>query len=461
MMREDWKFIQLEYGEDTLNLKVPPFCDILQRKEIPPLQNPTQAIEDALSRPIGSSPLEKIIASRGKSASRISVAITVSDNTRPVPYSSEREDGILLPLLRRLEKAGIRDENITIIVGTGTHLPTSREWKEKAFGKPITEKYRILDHDSISSSLVSIEKVGGTEVRINRQFMQADIRIGTSLVEPHFMAGASGGRKAICPGLINIQATHIFHGPGFMAHPSATNMVLEGNPCHEFALEVARRVGVQFSVNVTVTAEGRLTGVFAGDLEGAHQAAVKKIKDTWVIPCSHEYDIILIPGGKVAVNHYQAAKAACGVISIIREGGVLILAAHNTDPEPVGKDEYKKVMRVLAEKGPGRFTEFIKSNNWQFVPDQWQVQKWDQFFQKVGSFDNLIYCTTGIPPEVLQALPGRSGYEFVEGEHTPPDEMVQKAIVYAVKEMRQKLGRNPRMGFVKEGPYAVPVIERE
>jgi nickel-dependent lactate racemase len=456
--RENWKGIGLEYGKDTLELKVPPYCEVLQKKEVAPLQNPAKAIEDALSSPIGSPRIDEIVASSGKDPSQIVVAITVSDNTRPVPYSSEKEEGILLPLLRGLEKAGVRDENIIIVVGTGTHLPTSREWKREAFGEPVTGRYRIVDHDSTSLSLVPVGNVEGVEVKVNRQFMQADIRIATSLVEPHFMAGASGGRKTICPGIINLEATYVFHGVDFMDNPSATNMVLDGNPCHEFALKVARRVGVDFSVNVTVTGEGKLTGVFAGDLERAHSEAVEKIKQSWVIPCRQEYDIILTQGGKVAVNHYQATKAAYGVIPIIREEGMVILVAHNTDTEPVGKDEYKRVMKVLREKGPGRFTEFIRSEDWQFVPDQWQVQKWDQFFHKSGSFYNLIYCTTNIPPQILQELPGRSGYHFVETENAPPDKMVQKAIVHTVEKMRQKSGRDPTMAFVREGSYAVPLI---
>lgn len=457
MDTQSWKNIELEYGKDILKLKVPPYCEVLQIEKVPSLQNPAEEIEDALSDPIGSRRIEDIVAFSGKDPSEITVAITVSDNTRPVPYSSESEEGILSPLLRRLERTGIRDENIKIIVGTGTHIATSAEWKRDAFGKFITKKYRIVDHNSTSLSLFTIGDVDGVQVKINREFMQADIRIITSLVEPHFMAGVSGGRKAICPGLINLEATYLFHGVDFMDNPNATNMILKSNPCHEFALEVARKVGVDFSVNVTINSEGRLTGVFTGDLEKAHLAAVEELEKSSVIPYQHEYDLILTQGGKVAVNHYQAAKAAYGTVPIIKKGGTVILVAHNSDEEPIGKNEYKKVLRILKEKGPGRFTDFIKSKSWQFVPDQWQVQKWDQFFQKVSSFDNLIYCTTNISSEDLKKLPGKSGYDFIKQEKASPDKMVQNAIFYAVGKIRQKLNKNPEMAFIKEGPYAVPI----
>lgn len=453
-----WKDVNVEYGKNILPVKVPPYCDTLTMGHVPALKNAREKIENALSNPIGSSTIKDIVTSSEKPPSRLTVAVVVSDNTRPVPYCAESEEGILYPLLKRLKRAGIKNENIRIIVGTGTHLPTSGEWKRKAFGEVIVENYRIVDHDSTSPHLFPVGSVEGIEVKINREFMEADIRMVTGLVEPHFMAGVSGGRKAVCPGIVNLQATYLFHGVDFTNNPSATNLALEGNPCHEFALKVARRVGVDFSVNCTVNEEGSLSGVFAGDLKKAHLEAVNGLKKAAVIPCHHTYDIVLTSGGKVAVNHYQAAKAAYGTIPIIRRGGKVILAAHNSDEEPVGKDEYKKALKILKKKGPGGFTEFIKSKTWQFVPDQWQVQKWDQFFRKVGSFDNLIYCTTNIPPEDLEKLPGKSGYDFVEGGKAAPDEMVQRAIIYAVDKKRQELNKNPEMAFVKEGPYAVPVL---
>ncbi len=127
-------------------------------------------------------------------------------------------------------------------------------------------------------------KKSNPNLKINRKFFKADIHIITGLVEPHFMAGVSGGRKAICPGLINLETTHLFHGPEFMDSPLATNLVLEGNPCHDFALKVARKVGVDFGVNVTLNGERKLTGVFAGDLDKAHLEAVKKLRGYCLIP---------------------------------------------------------------------------------------------------------------------------------------------------------------------------------
>lgn len=452
-----WKQIELEYGKDFLQIKVPPWCDILKMEYVAALENPEQQIENALSNPIGSLPIEDIVTSCKKSSSKVSVAIAVSDNTRPVPYSGEKEDGILLPILNRLTKIGIKTENIKIIVGTGTHLPTSNQWKEEAFGKFITGKYEIIDHSCTSSDLCYVGNIDGVPVKINREFLEADIHIVTGLVEPHFMAGVSGGRKAICPGLVNLEATHLFHGAEFMDNPNATNLILKDNPCHNFTLRVAQKARVDFSINAILNGEMKLVGVFAGDLEKAHFEAVKEVKKYSIIPVDHEYDIVLTQGGSVAVNQYQAAKAAYGTLPIIKRGGMVILVAHNSDREPIGKDDYKKVMKVLKEKGPGKFTEFIKSDSWQFVPDQWQVQKWDQFFRKVGAFDGLIYCTTNINPEDLKELPGKSGYDFVEGKNTEIDKMVQNAVFYAIDKIKRR-AKEPKMAFVKEGPYGILVV---
>jgi nickel-dependent lactate racemase len=453
----DWKDISLEYGKNLLKIKVPSYCDILKMGYVPPLENPREKIENALSNPMESRPLEDIITSR-KNPSQTTVAIAVSDNTRPVPYNGEREDGVLLPLLKRLEKIGVKAQNIKIIVASGTHLATSDDWKKKAFGEYIKSRYEIVDHDCTSSDLSYLGNIDGVSVKINRKFFEADIHVITGLVEPHFMAGVSGGRKAICPGLINLETTYLFHGPEFMDSPLATNLVLEGNPCHDFALKVARKVRVDFSVNVTLNGEGKLTGVFAGDLDKAHLEAVKKLRGYCLIPVNHEYDIVLTHGGSVATNHYQAAKAAYGVIPIIKRGGIVIVAAHNSSEEPIGKEDYKGVIKVLKEKGPGKFSEFIKSSRWQFFPDQWQVQKWDQFFRKVGAFDRLIYCTTNIDPQELKEIPGQSGYAFIKGKNAALDEMVQNAIFYTIGKTQRKVKRNPKMAFVKEGPSAVPLI---
>ena len=457
MEKHGWKPVSVEYGDSSFQVMVPGSSEILEMKHIPGLSSPAERIEHALSNPIAGPTLEAIVTSLHKPMKDIQAAVAVSDNTRPVPYHSERGDGILLPILKRLEKSGIARRNIRIIVATGTHAATSGEWKRKAFGNRILESYEIRDHDCTSPDLCSLGSFMGIPVKINPHFFRADIRIVTGLVEPHFMAGFSGGRKAVCPGLVNLEATYLFHSAEYMDDPHATNLVLKGNPCHAIAVEVARKAEVHFCISAMLNDEMELAGVWAGDLEKSHEKAVARVRKCAEVKARHPYDIVLTHGGRVAVNHYQAVKAAYSVIPIIRPGGVVILVAHNGDAEPIGKGGYRRVMQVLREKGPGSFTELIKSGSWKFIPDQWEVQKLDQFFKKVGSFNGLVYCTDNINPEDLRRLPGRSGYEFVAQGCKDIASMVQKAIDHAVASSQT---REPRLAYVKDGPHAVPLIRK-
>jgi len=451
MDTSDWKKINVEYLEEYITLEVPPTCDILQMKPNPLLREAKKEIENAFERPVYSKTLDEMVYSHAKPADEITVAIAVSDNTRPVPYHCDRDENILSPILSRLARAGIRKENVKIIIGTGTHASTSREWKKKSFGEEVFQTYHLIDHDCYSKDLVLIGEVMGVPVRINKDFIQADIHIVTGLVETHFMAGASGGRKAVCPGMVNIEATQVFHGPEFMANKNADNLVFEKNPCHEFALEVAKRARVDFSVNVLINGDHQICGIYTGELEQSHQKAVEQLKYFSVVNIEKEYDIVLTHGGEGAVNHYQAIKAAWGALPALKKGGHIILLAHNQDDEPIGSQYYKDLMKKFMEIGLGHFYPLICSHNWTFTQDQWELQKWEQLFNRIGGFDQLIYCTVNIPPKVLDTLPGRSGYDFTKD--TPKKDigtMLQNAIYYFFSKKK-----NLSIAFIKEGPYVV------
>jgi nickel-dependent lactate racemase len=448
---KNWKEIGIEYFDREFTIKVPNHCEILEMKPIAPLSNPRQKIEEVLDNPTASKTLEKIIKDFPKDPNSITVAISVSDNTRPVPYHCDNKEGILLPILNRLKISGVNKENILIIVGCGTHQATTKQWKKDAFGTDIINEYKIIDHNCYSEDLEPLGMVQGVSVKVNKSFYDADIHIITGLVETHLMAGASGGRKAVCPGMVNIEATQVFHGPEFMENKNAADLVLKNNPCHKFALEVAKRTRIDFSVNVILNGDARLCGVFAGELEKAHELAVDKIREYTQVEVDNEYDIILTHGGKGTVNHYQAIKAAMGTTPAIKEGSIVILVAHNNDSEPIGTENYKRLMRIFMENGLGNYLPMIKDPKWQFTPDQWEPQKWEQFFLKTGAFDNLIYCTTNIPPKDLDLLPGTSGYTLVEKSSPKIEEIVQNAVLYAI----HKKGIDSRMAFIKQGFYVV------
>jgi len=462
---EDWKKISVEFGRDAIEILVPPDCVELTMKDVPILPNPPKAIEEAFLNPISSPPLEEIIRKKGKPPGEMSVAIAVSDITRPVPYKGE--SGILPPLLKRLESSGIKRENIKIIVATGMHRASTPDEKVEMYGKEVVEQYTILDHDCENNAL--LESIGktkrGTHVYINRDFYFADLKIATGLVESHFFTGISGGRKSICPGLVDVKTIQKFHGPYYLEDPNATNLVMEGNPCHEEALEVAQTVGVDFIVNVNLDKDLRLTRVFTGDMVEANLKAFEMIKGYAEIPLEREFDIVLTHGGYVGRDHYQTAKAGVGALPAVKEGGIIIIAANNRDPiQPIGSTEYKTLIHLLKIQGPDRYLGLLQSPNWQFTKDQWEPEVWGKVIRKVGE-EGLIYCTIEISKEDHCLLPGVCGLDLLKGKRRNPtlekaQEMIQNAVLLAISRYHGK-GIEPTMAFIREGPYAVPVLKRQ
>ncbi len=458
---KDWKKISVEFGRNFLEVSVPPTCVELSMKEVPAVSGPGAALEKAFSNPVGSPPLEEIIRNKGKPAQELSVAIAVSDITRPVPYKGE--NGILLPILRRLEASGVRKQNIKIIVATGMHRSSTFEEKVEMYGKEIVEQFAIADHDCENDDL--LEGIGktkrGTDVYVNRDFYFSDLKIATGLVESHFMTGISGGRKSICPGLVDVKTIQKFHGPGYLEDPNATNLILEGNPCHEEALEVAKTVGVDFIVNVNLDRDLRLTQIFTGDLVQAHMKAYEMIKGYAEIPVDREFDIVLTHGGYVGRDHYQTAKAGVGAIPVVKQGGIIIVAANNRDPlEPIGSTEYRTLIHLLKMQGPDHYLGLIQSPHWQFTKDQWEPEVWGKVVRKVGE-QGLIYCTIEISREDHCLLPGVCGLDLLKGKRKTPtleraQEMVQNGVFLAISRCREK-GIEPSMAFIREGPYAVPM----
>lgn len=458
-----WPAVALEFGADALEILVPPAAEILTMKDVVPVGDPGRAFASALVHSIGSPGLQDILRGKGKPPAGLAVAVSVSDITRPVPYKGET--GLLAPLLRAIEVAGILRGNITIIVGTGMHRPSTDAEKTAMFGGDIVGSCRILDHDcEDTESLVHIGKTrSGTEVRVNGVFHRADVRVVTGLVESHFMAGVSGGRKGVCPALVDKRTLEKFHSPEFLESPFADNLILEGNPCQAESLEVARTVGVDFLVNVTLDRDMRLTGVFAGHLERAHLAAFGFMRGYTAIPIEREYDIVLTHGGYSGRNHYQAAKAGCGAVPAVKRGGTIILAADNRDPEPVGSPEYRHLLGRFKDLGGiDGFLAMLRDPSWTFTKDQWEPEMWGRVLRKVGE-RGLIYCAPQISAADDVLLPGRSGRDYLASPcdgSSPRDiarTMVQNALLAAVGLSRAE-GREPSVAFLREGPYGIPVL---
>jgi nickel-dependent lactate racemase len=454
-----WKPVEVEYGSTSFPVLVPPDCRILEMAEVSPLPNSSDRILASIHGPIGTKPLPEILRTKGKPLRDLSVCITTSDITRPVPYKGE--GGILPPLLRLLEETGITREHITLLVGTGTHRASTREEKIAMFGEEVARQYRILDHDCDDVGLVDIGKTrAGTEILINPCFLRADVKIATALVESHFMAGASGGRKAVCPALVSRRTIARFHSADVLDSPSATNLVLEGNPCHEEAVEIAEKAGVDFIINTVLNRRLELIDVFSGDLLQAHAEAVQLLRKIVTVPVDHEYDIVLTHGGYVGINHYQNAKAAVNALPVVRDGGTLILAACERDVDPIGPLTYKSLLHLLKLQGSTGYLSTLRHPGWRFTKDQWEPQMWGKVLDKVGE-EGLIYCSARLSAEARQLVPGGMGWDYLpDGNYSDDMEqaraMVQNALVVTVRHQARE-GRSPSVAFIKEGPYAVPV----
>lgn len=457
----NWKKINVDFGDDFLEIEAPHDCEILSMPSMPCLVDSGAEIAQALNKPIGSPTIAEIINSKKKPVEDLTVCITVSDITRPAPYKGE--DGLLLPLLGLIEKTGVKRDNIVIVIGNGMHRHSTLEERIFMYGRDVVDNYRIVDHDceDNASMVLAAETKRGTRVHLNKIFYESDVKIITGLVESHFMAGVSGGRKAVCPALVNTKTIEFFHSVRVLENPKATNLVLEGNPCHEEALEVAQTVGIDFLVNVTLDKRLCLTGVFAGALEEAHLAAYEAMKKSVMIPVAQPFDVVLTHAGYVGRNHYQAVKAAVNAMPAVRESGLIVMLANNVDVEPIGSQEYKTFLHLFKILGPDGYNNVLEHPDWIFTKDQWEPEMWGKPYRKVG-MDGLIYCSPQIPAQHYDIIPGPSGYDVIEddvnfvSDKEKAKAMLQNAVIYAVNHPRFQ-GNKPRIAYIEEGPYAVPM----
>ena len=454
------KEVIVNFGKETFPLNIPDTTETLSMGKASLLFNPEEKIRDALANPIDCLPLKSLVRKKLKANSEANAVVVISDNTRPVPYSGK--SGILYPVIDEIVKAGLRPSRIRILIASGTHRPMKEEELKKMLDSRVFSLgVEIINHDSRNpDDMVSVGKTElGGDILLNRFYVESDIKILTGLVESHFMAGVSGGRKSICPGLLAEDSTYVLHSGPVLASPNARDLILEGNPVHEEALRVAKMAGCDMIVNVTLDSKYRLTGVFAGDLESAHLSAFKKLKSYAAIPVTKKYDLVIGHTGFVGVNHYQAAKGALTCLPLLKEEGFCVLAGYHTDPDPIGSTNYKRMIRILEEKSPEKFIDSILSPGWNFVPDQWEAQMWAKLFQKIP-MENLIYCTFDISEESFSKIPGRDARTIIP-EAKDLQELAEQSIDWVYKKLSLSLGQEPLIAFLADGPYGIPFEEEE
>ena len=452
------KRIELPFGKTEIELQLSDDIDILSMGTPVAIEDPQGAIKAALDESIASPGLDEVIAARMAGKTDPTAVIVISDNTRPVPYTGE--NGILWPVVERLLAKGVSANKITVLVATGTHRGLTDAEIESMIDRRVHEAgVRILNHECKDrEGLVHLGRTKrGGEVYINRLYMESDIRILTGLVESHFMAGASGGRKSICPGLVGEKSTFVFHGAEIMSDPNSTDLKLEGNPCHEESFEVAQAAGTDYIVNVTLDHQFNLTGVFAGELKAAHEAAVEHLKSYTAVPYSGEYDLVVTHAGFVGINHYQAAKVGTVAARIVKPGGHVMIVADNTDTDSVGSLAYRTVLQLLTLNGAEAVERMLKSPDWTFIPEQWQVQMWCRLFRKIP-IDHLYYYSPQFTDHEYGLTAGSKLSQLAGVEETgDPKELIPAMINRGIEELRRRSDGPLRIAYLKDGPYGIPL----
>lgn len=447
------KTISLTINTDTIQIEVPDFCDILSAGKSKPLPDPAEAVNRSLSNPTGSPPLNHL--ARGKKTA----VVVVSDSTRPVPY--KEPDGILAPIIKTLKQSGV--SQIEILIACGTHRPMEQtELKEMLGNSAFQNGVEVINHVATDNSMLRI--IGRTErtaeVSINKRYLDADLKIATGLVEPHFMAGFSGGPKAICPGVSGRAVTYGFHSASMINHEKATSMSTEGNPCYEESTRIAEMAGVDFIVNVTISSDRKITGVFSGQLQKAHLEAIRHLRKTVSIPLQRLYDIVITPAGAAGVNHYQCAKAAFEACRALKPGGRIILPADLTDPDAVGNESYKRTQEILAKVGAKSFIEKIHSDGWTFIPDQWQSQMWAKVFLHLEDPKNLFICAAQLQETPDNLIPETNvAAQLAKAPDESSIDFVQRMVQCTIDECIQKSSPE-NIAILSDGPYSVPILTK-
>jgi len=439
----------------TKDLNLPEGTDILSMPHPDSTDKPGRLVAEAINNPIGSPKIGEIIRSKPGKADSLTACIVISDSTRPVPYKGDA--GILYPLVEKLMDGGISPSNILVLVATGTHRgQTGEELRDMLDPRIFNLPVRVENHDCHNEKNLSFlgKTSRGSDILINSDYVNSDIKILTGLVESHFMAGASGGRKSICPGLIGEKSTFIFHGAPMLADDRSCALNLEGNPCHEESLDMARVAGADFIVNVTLDGNFDLTGVFAGHLEKAHKAAVAHLKSYTAISVKKKYDVVITHAGFVGINHYQAAKAGVEAARIVKEGGYVLMVADNTDSDPIGSLAYRTMLQLLKLTGREAFDRTILSPDWTFIPEQWQVQMWNRMF-KVIPQEHFYYMSPQFGDGEYRICPGEKLSDLSGLEEGSPAEHLSAAVA----ELKKQLGDDISICWMVDGPYGVPLYE--
>lgn len=415
----------LLYGRGTLEIELPAQADvtIIRKPEMPVLSDPRQAVREALLN------LPSVAAGAN------SACIAICDITRPVPNHL-----FLRPMIETLAGAGIPLDRVTVLVATGLHRPNLGDELAELVGDPwVLEKVSVVNHDArCDADHVDLGRTPtrGTPIKLDRRFVEADLRIATGLVEPHFMAGYSGGRKVIAPGLAHADTIKTFHNHAFMSDPAATNCNLIGNPLHEEQLQIVDRIGGAFALNTVIDEHRRLSMVNFGEITRSHQEAVSLVQDFCRVPVEQPFGTVITSGAGYPLDktYYQTVKGMVGAAGILAPSGNLIIASQCS--EGLGSPAYVSAQQRLCDQGPAGFLQSISEKPLADI-DEWQTQ-----MQTKAMSSGSIHLYSALSADDQRL----TGVESI-GE-------LDATILASIESSRDK-----KVAVIPEGPYVVPFVE--
>jgi lactate racemase len=421
--------VEIAFGRRQLAVHLPQGAEptVIRKQQLPKLADQKQAVRQALDHPIAAQPLN-LLAQNRKSA-----CILICDITRPVPNKL-----FLRPIIEDLIKAGIPIEGISVLVATGLHRANKGTELKELVGDPwVLETVRVENHfarndaDHIDLGYTPRRR---TPVKIDRRFVKADLRIVTGLIEPHFMAGWSGGRKIIAPGVAHHETIRTFHSARFMEDPLAIQCNLEGNPLHEEQLEIVRMIGEVFSLNTVIDEDRDLVYVNFGEIISSHLATVEFITSSTAIPIPRRFNTVVTSsaGYPLDKTYYQTVKGMVTPMEILNPGGTLIIASECS--EGFGSPEFRAAQMKLVEVGTERFLAALKAKSLAEI-DEWQTE----MQMKPMRLGRIQLYTTGLDREEQRI----TGVELIDSI----DDAVRQSI---------EAHQDPALAVIPEGPYVIP-----
>jgi nickel-dependent lactate racemase len=421
--------IPISYGKGHLSVQLPDGArpTVIRKTSPARLGDPHGAIRQALDQPIGARPFREL--ARG----RRSACILICDITRPVPNHL-----FLRPMIEDLIAAGVPTAKICVLVATGLHRPNEgAELAELVGDAWVQETVRVENHlarNDADHVDLGVTPTRGVPVKIDHRFMEADLKIATGLVEPHFMAGYSGGRKVVAPGVAHADTIRTFHSARFMEDPFAASCNLAGNPLHEEQLEIIRMIGEVYGLNTVIDEQRDLIHVTFGEIIASHLAAVEFIRGITEINLPRRFRTVVTSaaGYPLDKTYYQTVKGMVTPLDILAPGGTLIIASECS--EGIGSPEFHQAQSRLVDLGSDAFLQTLLRKSMADV-DEWQTE----MQLKPMRVGRVQLYTSGLSEEERRV----TGVEVIE------------SIDRAVGESIARSG-DADVAIIPEGPYVVP-----